>query len=181
MRDAASIELPGWARVSEARAAHVARVVALLDRWAREMRIDDHEAEAWHDAGVFHDALRDAPEHALRELLNDDETPASLLHGPAAAARMLAGGETRSHVLEAVAHHTVGHPDWGRTGRALYMADYLEPGRRFESDERAALASRVPADFAGTYRSVVERRVAWALREGFRPDPRMVEILKTSR
>ena len=61
-----AIELPAWAAVSEKRRAHIARVTALLDQWARELRLDADEARAWHDAGRWHDALLDAGEEELR-------------------------------------------------------------------------------------------------------------------
>src|SRR5688500_17513514 len=129
MRAVASIELPAWARVSPSRAAHIERVTDLLESWSSAMSLDQGSAQRWRDAGQWHDALRDAPEHELRALLDDHDTPGPLLHGPAAARRLRDDGEPRVDVLEAIAHHTVGSVDWNRTGRALYMADYLEPGR----------------------------------------------------
>ena len=166
MRDVASIELPAWARVSPRRAAHIARVTELLMEWSEAMSLDPETATAWRDAGRWHDALRDAPESELRALLGDRITPAPLLHGPAAARRLEDGGEHRRDLLEAIAHHTVGSPNWTRTGQALYMADYLEPGRTFDREERAELARRVPGDFDEVFREVVRRRVAWTEREG---------------
>ena len=58
-----------------------------------------------------------------------------MLHGPAAAARFEREGETRQGVLDAVRYHTIGYLEWDRTGRALYMADFLEPGRSFSKRE----------------------------------------------
>ena len=55
-------ELPTWSCVSEKRVAHIGRVTALLDEWARALALPTGEAKAWHAAGVYHDALRDAPE-----------------------------------------------------------------------------------------------------------------------
>jgi HD superfamily phosphohydrolase YqeK len=162
-------ELPAWARVSAKRVAHIGRVTALLDEWARGLALPPAEARAWHDAGVFHDALRDAPEHELRDLARDrSDYTTEMLHGPAAAARMAADGETRPELLDAVRFHTVGSPSWGRLGRALYMADYLEPGRKFSRRDRAYLAAQVPHDFDATFRQVLRARLEWSLREGLR-------------
>ena len=166
MPAAVSTELPAWARVSAARVQHIARVTTLLAEWAAQMGIDAAESVDWTDAGRWHDSLRDAPESELRAILRDESMHAALLHGPAAAARLSADGERRTAVLEAIAHHTVGHPGWGRTGRALYMADYLEPGRPFARSERAYLAAQVPHDFPGTFREVVRHRLQWSVREG---------------
>jgi 2-amino-4-hydroxy-6-hydroxymethyldihydropteridine diphosphokinase len=141
-------------------------VVALLDGWAAAMHLPAEEAKAWHDAGVLHDALRDAQETQLRELTRDEKTEVQLLHGPAAAERLEADGETRADVIQAVRWHTIGCAAWGRVGRALYMADFLDPGRGFAKADRAYLARQVPTDFDGTFRQVVRMRVEWAVREG---------------
>lgn len=171
-----SLVLPEWAVVSEARRAHIARVVALLDGWASAMVLPSDEAQAWHDAGLWHDALRGADEGRLRCITGMDDAPIGLLHGPAAAAQLAVHGEARVDVLEAVRWHTVGHARWGRTGRALYMADFLEPGRTFLTEERAALAARVPVDFAGVFREVVQRRLVWAISAGKGVRPETVSL-----
>ena len=172
---ASAPELPPWALVSDRRRAHIARVTALLDEWARELSLDAEEARAWHDAGRLHDALRDAGEEELLRWARRaeagldgraDQMPVEMLHGPAVAARLALEGETRPDVLDAIRWHTVGHAEWGRVGRALFMADYLEPGRRFSPADRAFLAARVAGDFDGVLRQVVRQRLDWSLREG---------------
>jgi HD superfamily phosphohydrolase YqeK len=160
------LDLPPWAQVGEKRRAHIARVTELLDRWAVQLRLDATEAQAWHDVGRFHDALRDAPESELRRLAAGHELPLDVLHGPAAAHHLVSIGETRSSVLDAVRWHTVGFAGWDRTGRALYMADFLEPGRGFMRADRAFLAEHLPHDFDGVFRQVVRMRLEWTLREG---------------
>lgn len=160
------VAYPAWAQVGEKRRAHIARVTALLDHWAAQLRLDDAEAAAWHDVGVLHDALRDAPEAELRALAGPVDLPLDVLHGPAAANKLVAEGETRESVLAAVRWHTVGNPDWDRPGRALYMADFLEPGRQFLKADRAFLAAHLPHDFDGVFRQVVRMRLEWTLREG---------------
>lgn len=158
--------LPEWAIVSAGRRQHITRVTQLLDTWAQALALDPGEAAAWHDAGRCHDALRDADEATLRRMTEEPEMPYALLHGPAAAALLEAEGETRRDVLDAIRWHTTGHPDWSRTGRALYMADFLEPGRPFAREERRALAARVAEAFDETFREVVRERLIWSLREG---------------
>lgn len=166
------VVLPPWARVGEKRRAHIARVTALLDAWAVRIAADGAEARALHDAGVYHDALRDASEGELRALAAEDgapdadRAPADLLHGPAAAAMLVRAGEARPAVLDAVRWHTLGSPAWGTVGRALYCADFLEPGRKFSQADRAFLAAQVPHDLQGAFRQVVRTRLEWSLREG---------------
>jgi HD superfamily phosphohydrolase YqeK len=175
LRAAGSLDLPAWAAVSDRRRAHIERVTTLLDRWAGELSLDASEARDWHDAGRWHDALRDADEDELRRWARRpeagldgraDEMPLEMLHGPAAAARLASEGEPRAEVLEAIRWHTVGHADWGRVGRALFMADYLEPGRRFSPADRAFLTAHVATDFDAVLRQVVRQRLDWSLREG---------------
>lgn len=170
------IELPPWAHVTERRREHIARVTALLDEWARAMGIAPDEARAWHDAGRWHDALRDAPPDELAPYISNDALPPSIWHGFAAAERLRRDGERRRSVLDAIAWHTIGNVEWDRVGRALYMADYLDPGRSFARDERAALAAAVPDDFEGTFRNVVRHRLIWALHEGYALHPQTVAM-----
>ncbi len=160
--------LPAWAVVTEKRREHIARVTALLDDWAAKMQLDAAEAQAWHDAGRWHDALRDATPAVLRTIVNAPDLPDGILHGPAAAVMLERGGEARQTVLEAVRWHTVGHAEWDRTGRALFMADFLEPGRGFMHADRALLAAQLPHNFDGVFRQAVRLRLEWTLREGKR-------------
>lgn len=152
--------LPPWAVVSLLRAAHVGRVVALLDQWAVAAGVDTTEHRRWVRAGWLHDALRDADEATMRALVPTSTDPLPLLHGPAAAVVAMRHGETDDAVLEAVRWHTVGSAEWGATGRALYAADFLEPGRPFAQPERATLAIAWPSDPDGVLREVVRMRDA---------------------
>jgi HD superfamily phosphohydrolase YqeK len=163
---APDVVLPPWARVTEKRRAHIARVTALLDRWAGDLALPAEERTAWHDVGVLHDALRDADEDELRRLTRDAQRPMHILHGPAVAERLAREGETRADVLEAIRWHTLGSAHWGRTGKALYMADFLEPGRPFLQADRAFLAAHATTDFDGVFRQVVRTRIEWTVREG---------------
>jgi HD superfamily phosphohydrolase YqeK len=157
---------PGWAQMSDKRRAHVLRVTALLERWSRDLAIPDDEARAWRDAGLWHDALRDCPESELRRLVPGAPWPLNVLHGPAAASRLESEGETRGGVLDAIRWHTIGCATWDRTGRALYMADFLEPGRNFSEADRAFLVDHAPHDFDGVFRQVVRMRLEWTIRDG---------------
>ena len=177
-----AVGLPAWAQVTDKRREHIQRVTDLLDAWAVKLSLPADERIAWHDAGRFHDALRDAPDTLLRELGGDaPEYAIKMLHGPAAAEQLRRDGERRTEVLDAVRFHTVGSAEWGRLGRALYMADYLEPGRTFSRADRAYLAAQVPYDFDATFRQVVRARLEWSLREGMRLYPEAVVLWNSVR
>jgi 2-amino-4-hydroxy-6-hydroxymethyldihydropteridine diphosphokinase len=179
---APALEMPSWALVSDKRLAHIQRVTAMLDEWAGKLRLPVEEAQAWHDAGRYHDALRDAPEQMLRELAGDPPNYAlEMLHRPAAAERLRRDGERRAELLDAIRFHTIGSAEWGRVGRALYMADYLDPGRKFSRADRAYLAAQAPHDFDATFRQVVRARLEWSLREGMRLYPEAVVLWNSVR
>ncbi|HEX9703827.1 MAG TPA: HD domain-containing protein [Gemmatimonadales bacterium] len=159
--------LPAWAHVSPARRAHSERVAALLGEWATTMDVRDPERRRWITAAYLHDALRDAP-------LDDP-----LAHGPAAADRAAQDGETDRGVLDAVRYHTVGYAGWDDVGRMLYLADYLEPGRSFDSDARRRLAERVPRQKDDVLREVARRRIEWVVRSGWPLPPETVAFWNT--
>lgn len=156
--------LPAWAHVSAPRRAHIERVAGLLGAWADAMGSTAPERTRWLKAAYLHDALRDAP-------LADQ-----LAHGPAAAERAAREGETDQGVLDAVRYHTVGYAGWDDVGRMLYLADFLEPGRRFAADERRALALRVPQERDAVLKEVVRWRIEWVLRSGWPLAPETVSL-----
>lgn len=168
--------LPEWAKVSDKRRKHIARVTALLMEWADEIGVGEAERRDWMHAGLLHDALRDAPESELRALAHDSAREEELLHGPAVANLLAPSGDVSASALLAIRFHTVGSPRWDRTGKALYMADFLEPGRSFARRDRAFLARQVPHDFDGVFRQVLRARLEYALREGYTLFPETVGL-----
>lgn len=173
------VELPTWAVVSPGRLAHIERVTALLDSWSAALALSAADRQAWHDAGRWHDALRDAPVESLRAVGEPLDLPAAAWHGPAVAAQLRDEGEDRASVLDAIRWHTVGSPTWDATGRALYCADFLEPGRRFDAARRAELAVQFPHDPDATLRAVATMRRQWAERAGQSLHPHTILFLQS--
>jgi HD superfamily phosphohydrolase YqeK len=171
-----AIDLPSWSQVSDKRVAHIERVTELLADWATAMQIGHHEAQAFIDAGRLHDSMRDASEEILRDITGDRHSPVGLLHGPAAATVLEREGETRRELLNAIRYHTVGSAGWGIVGKALYMADYLEPGRKFSRQDRRFLSALVPKAFDSIFRQVVRLRLEWSVREGYPIFPDTVSL-----
>lgn len=120
------------------------RVAELLDQWATALGAGAQERLRWRAAGWLHDALRDAEPETLRTELSGDlaRLPPAVLHGPAAARRLSAIGDPE--ILDAIRYHTIGHPHLGTLGRALFLADFLEPGRSFREEWRSSLRGRMP-------------------------------------
>lgn len=159
VRAAARGELPPWAEVSPRRREHIARVSALLAGWADAAGLDPVERDRWVAAGWLHDALRDADPERLRAEVPERfrAFPGPILHGPAAAERL--SGEADPELCDAVRYHTLGYAGFGRLGKALYLADFLEPGRDFEVEWRASLAARMPTEMDEVLVEVLGARI----------------------
>jgi HD superfamily phosphohydrolase YqeK len=168
VRAAARGELPPWAVVAPKRRAHIARVAALMDQWARAAGLHPEDRDRWVAAAWLHDALRDAGPERLRSEVPDAlrGLPGPLLHGPAAAERL--EGEADDELRDAVRYHTLGHPSFGSLGKALYLADFLEPGRDFEIEWRAELRRRLPEALDAAAVEVVAARIRYLV-EGRKP------------
>jgi HD superfamily phosphohydrolase YqeK len=161
------VGLPPWAVVADKRRQHIARVARLLAEWADAMGVSARERDRWLSAAWLHDALKDAPPNALSPYIEPVEGPPAIWHGPAAARRAELDGERDRGVLDAVRYHSVGYAGWDRVGRMLYLADFLESGRRLRHPDRAAQAADVPHDPDAVLREVARRRIAHGLKKGW--------------
>ncbi|HSM16646.1 MAG TPA: HD domain-containing protein [Gemmatimonadales bacterium] len=158
--------------ISPTRLEHVEQVAELLVNWAHELGVPDSERNRWLRAAWLHDAFRDAPVEELEHWAPSATGPVQLRHGPAAAARAKAEGETDRGVLDAVRYHSLGLAEWDMVGRMLYCADYLEPGRSFDRPARAEFAERLPRDVSGVLREVARARVLHVIQSGWiLPEP----------
>jgi 2-amino-4-hydroxy-6-hydroxymethyldihydropteridine diphosphokinase len=151
--------LPTWAQVGKKRHAHIKRVAELLSQWADEMKVSKRERSRWLRACWLHDALKDA------------ELAPAVTHGWAAADRAEQHGESDRGVLDAVRFHSVGHADWDDVGKMLYLADFLDPGRRSRRRQRARWAREVPHNRDGVLREIVGLRIRSRLRARKTIDP----------
>jgi HD superfamily phosphohydrolase YqeK len=136
----------------------------LVDQWAVAMHVTEGERARWAKAAWLHDALRDAP--AADELA----------HGPAAADRAEREGEKDRGVLDAVRYHSLGNARWDDVGRMLYLGDYLEPGRAFDREARAALAARVATERDTVLVEVAQRRILWTVSSRWALAPETTEF-----
>jgi HD superfamily phosphohydrolase YqeK len=155
--------LPAWAVTTPHRRAHIRRVAALLAAWAKRLGVPDAERARWLRAAVLHDALKDAPAEIVAALATPKLGPRKLWHGPAAARRAKQEGERDRGVLNAVRYHSVGYAGWDQVGRMLYLADYLEPGRRHADARRAAQTKRVGREPDAVLREIARERIVYGL------------------
>ncbi len=162
---AADGELPDWAVAGDKRREHMARVSELLGQWAEALELIPDDRLRWRAAGYLHDALRDEDPETLRTRVApiDRGLAGPLLHGPAAAERLRIDGVEDGPLLTAVAWHTVGDPRFGALGRALYAADFLEPGRKYLPEWRAELRERMPDELDAIVLEVARARIRRSL------------------
>ncbi len=158
-------ELPAWAQAGERRRAHMARVAGLMEEWAAGLGLSQRDRLRWRVAGWLHDSLRDADPEVLRAELPGrySKVPGKFLHGPAAAGRL--SGELDAEVCDAIRHHTLGSPELGRLGRALHLADSLDPGRPDPKGEHGALRASLPRGAEDALPVVLSRQIGRLLEE----------------
>lgn len=161
-------------RVGKKRFAHVMGVVETAERLAREYGVDVAKARL---AALLHDwdkAYGDDDIRARARDLGVDaevhpdmmESMPQLLHGPTAASALAAAHPgIPGDVLQAVRLHTTGDVCMTDLDMIVYVADMIEPGRRYDGlDELRALVGRAPleelfvASFAHVMRMLVGRR-----------------------
>lgn len=165
-------------RLSPRRLAHVERVVETNGR-VTEGWDDDRRAAAAR-AAWLHDAWKCDPLEAMvAEIRGGGEEPDPwairhapvLVHAQAAAVwARRALGERDEEVLGAIRHHPTAHAEWDAVGRALYVADFCEPGRPFAAAlGTARIAGRAvgsPAGLVDAAREVLALRLGRALESG---------------
>lgn len=163
---AAAGELPDWAQVDRKRYAHLTRVAELLQDWGERAGLKKKKLIRWMAAGYLHDALKNAPQEELRSMVPVllSRLPGPVLHGPAVAERLRAEGVTDTGFLRAITYHTLGHPDLGKVGKALYAADFLEPGRKLRNSWRARLRERMPEEMDPVVLEILEARIKHLLK-----------------
>ena len=166
---AAKGRLPAWGKVSSPRYQHMTRVSSLLGNWAESLGLPLVDATRWRASGYLHDALREHDPETLRPEVSDEfkDWPSDILHGPAVAERLRSNGVEDDELILAIAYHSVGHPSLNRLGRALYSADFLEPGRKFRVKWCESLRARMPGELNEVTAEIVAARISYTIKHGF--------------
>lgn len=127
--------------LSVGRYLHSLRTAEMTVELAGRFAVSPEEARI---AGLAHDMARELKESEIVRLAESDGIPLLeeekrhpiLLHGRAAAVMLQElWGERREGVRSAVRWHTQGDIDMGLLGMLLFVADYIEPGRPYVSDQ----------------------------------------------
>jgi len=162
--------LPDWAVYGEARYAHMKRVARLMRKWAEAKGLKPHRVARWVAAGFLHDALRNEKPSRLRLVVPPrfKRLAGPVLHGPAAAQKLRHEGVDDDRLLLAIEYHTLGSRHLTTLGRALYAADFLEPGRPRRVKWRSKLRKRMPDELDAVVLEILAVRLAHQLHR-FRP------------
>ncbi len=156
---------------------HTRGVVATVAALAKAHDLDVQAARlaAWlHDAAK---GLSPARQKALAKQAGADAkelASPSLWHAAASSymARQQFGIKNPS-VLQAIRFHTTGAPGLGPLAKALYVADYSEPGRRYKGTKK--LRKLALSDLEAAYREVLREKLAWVVHKRQALHPRTVE------
>ena len=151
-------QLPRWAYVDPPRLAHIRRVVELMDAWGAALQLDEQDRIRWRAAAELHDALKGYDPPELRAWAGPG-LPEPILHGPACADRLRSAGVDDEELLFAISYHSTGHPDLTPMGEYLYLADFLEPGRKLRSTRLPGLRARLPEERTAVLIEVVAMRI----------------------
>ena len=144
----------------------MSRVADLMEEWANQLGLGKREVIRWRAAGFLHDVVRDAPPSDLRQYVPEKRRtmPPKAYHGPAAATLLAKAGVEDRELLQAISAHTLGSRRLGRMGKALYAADFLEPGRRSRRRWREGLRERASRNLNRVLREIVGSKIDYLLR-----------------
>ncbi|BCV20491.1 bis(5'-nucleosyl)-tetraphosphatase (symmetrical) YqeK [Moorella sp. Hama-1] len=129
------------ARLPEKRYRHSLGVAATAAQLASKNKVDPEQARL---AGLLHDYARDLPGPELLALATGaglvtcelERRLPVLLHGPVGALLIKQGlGLADRAILQAIARHTVGSVAMTTLDKIIYLADAIEPERRFPGVE----------------------------------------------
>lgn len=159
---------------------HSLRVMEAAGELAQRHGLDDERAML---AGLLHDCARGfdntellalAGEYGLYLREVDRESPV-LLHGRIGAElAQLKLGIDDEEVLDAIRTHTAGHPKMSPTGKAVFLADLIEPRRPFP--HREALEATAFEDLDRALLVGVEGNLGHCRRRGLTIDPDSLDL-----
>lgn len=125
-------------KLSPSRAEHSLRVAAVAMELAERQEINREQA---YLAALFHDYAKDMPPRQLLSLGREnnlitcqaEELQPDLLHGPVGAFLCKKElGIRDEEILQAIKYHTTGRAQMTPLEIIIYLADLIEPGRKYK-------------------------------------------------
>lgn len=179
MNDASLDLVQRFHQLSPYRQQHILRVAGVGEQlaWVHGLASD---LIRW--AAFGHDLAREMARDALLTeatrlglpITAQDSAEPLLLHGPVAA-QWLQTATGNKDVAEAIRYHTTAGPGLGPLAKALFIADGVEPGRRYS--ERADLWRLALDNLEVGYGAVLRHTAHYLQRRGLTLHPLMVAAL----
>lgn len=111
-----------------------------------------------HLAALLHDCAKEIPLLEMRDLVADLPCDQDMLHSGALlhglAGMVLANtqyGVTNPDILEAIRVHTTGKENMSKLDKIIFLADYIEPNRKFPGVNDIRLAAEQSLDVGVLY------------------------------
>lgn len=174
-------EIRAWvqARVGTDRFTHILGVETASLRLAQQYQLPAISLRA---AALLHDSAKEMGRPQMWALflkgpfqLDEGEKALPALWHPHAGANLAyhEWGIRHPDILDAIRCHTLGRPGMGKLAQAFFVADYIEPGRRFKGLARARQAAQ--KSLAEGVRVKAAQTIEYLLSEGRKVHPRLVE------
>lgn len=175
-------ELKNWLekRVNPRRFGHCLRVLDAADALAGQYGLDPAPLRI---AGLLHDCARELSDPELVAQAEAWELPVRpadrdepvLLHGRVGAEMVRRElGISDAVIISAITAHTSGHPQMTLADKVVFLADLIEPGRRYP--HREELERLAFADIERAMLLAIERNLAHVERIGALVDPDTLEL-----
>ncbi|OCA91179.1 phosphohydrolase [Bacillus sp. FJAT-27225] len=139
--------------LTEQRYIHTIGVMETAIMLAKKYNADTKKAEL---AAIFHDYAKFRPKNEMEKIIAENGFPQDLLdynpelwHAPVGA--YLTRKEAGIHdeeILAAIRFHTSGRPGMSLLEKIIYLADYIEPGRKFPGVEETRIIAEENLDLA---------------------------------
>ncbi|MDO4281826.1 MAG: bis(5'-nucleosyl)-tetraphosphatase (symmetrical) YqeK [Peptococcaceae bacterium] len=154
-------------QLSEKRFAHSVRVAETAVALAEKHHEDASKARI---AGLMHDYCKEMPvdeqikialEHHLLTQSDALYMP-QVLHGPVASVVLKEEGlVTDEDILQAIRFHTTGDPNMDALAKIIFIADYIEPGRKLPDLD--ALRDLAMADLDRCVAEIINKTIDYLL------------------
>ena len=129
---------------------HTLGVVESATQLAKLYNVDVEKARL---AALLHDCAKEIPLLEMRDLVADLPCDQDMLHSGALlhglAGMVLANtqyGVTNPDILEAIRVHTTGKENMSKLDKIIFLADYIEPNRKFPGVNDIRLAAEQSLD-----------------------------------
>lgn len=135
-------------QLTEKRYEHTLGVMETALQLAKNNSVDEKKAEL---SAIFHDYAKFRPKEEMERIIIEQNMPRQLLqyhhelwHAPVGAYLVKTeAGITDEDVLQAIRFHTTGNKNMTKLDKIIFLADYIEPGRRFPGvDEVREVAAK---------------------------------------